>query len=304
MIRPPAAQGYRHRHVGAAPATVTNVAVPSPLGALLTRLIDYAGLFPPAGLSMEAAVEAYAAHRESESSFALARFVTPVARLEEFAAVLPTDPRARWPVSAIAGDDPQAAVRAIQAFNERHRGRAIIDALETRAVLGAVDGLTRYIEIPIDGDLAGVAASGARAKVRTGGLTADKFPAATKVAGFLHDCFEAGVAFKATAGLHHPLRSVRPFTNEPASPTGWMHGFVNLFLAAGLARHGVSEGELAELLEETSPASFRVEADGMGWSRHVLTTEEIRETREQFAISFGSCSFEEPIEDLRRLGWL
>jgi hypothetical protein len=145
-----------------------------------------------------------------------------------------------------------------------------------------VAGEVTYVEIPPGDDPTPVAAMGARAKIRMGGASV---PSCPEVANFLR----AKVPFKATAGLHHPIR------NPPA------HGFVNLFLAAALAWRG--EDPLPTL-EEQSSAAFRFADDAVAWHDHQLPAVELRAVREHFAISFGSCSFEEPIADLKAIGWL
>jgi hypothetical protein len=147
-------------------------------------------------------------------------------------------------------------------------------------------GDVEYIEIPVDG--AGLQPGMGPAKIRTGGATPDAYPSAAALAHFLHRAAALRIPFKATAGLHHPL---------PSPP---MHGFVNLFLAACLVWHGGTEAQAVATLEERS---FRFDGDA-SWGHHRLTADQIREARWNFAISFGSCSFEEPIEDLARLGWL
>ena len=72
------------------------------LAVLLDGLIDYAGLFPPAALSMPAAVAAYARYVIGTDRAMLGRFVVPAARLADFTAAVdalphgaPT-PRAPW----------------------------------------------------------------------------------------------------------------------------------------------------------------------------------------------------------------
>ena len=168
--------------------------------------------------------------------------------------------------------------------------------------------IVTYYEIPRIEDAAtyvpALAWSGARAKVRTGGLTAGAFPSSIELARFLTICAEARVPFKATAGLHHPLRSVHPLTYEADSPMGAMHGFLNVFLAAALAYSGLSEEEVVATLEETSSDAFQFDDEGVAWHSHRLTADQIRAARESFAIGFGSCSFEEPVADLRALGLL
>ncbi|HEX7807360.1 MAG TPA: hypothetical protein VF608_01500, partial [Thermoanaerobaculia bacterium] len=106
------------------------------------------------------------------------------------------------------------------------------------------------------------------------------------------------VAFKATAGLHHPLRCVRPLTYEPNAPTGLMHGFVNVFLAAAM----IEDAEA--ILEERDASAFAFDDDGASWRDRRVSTEALEKLRSHCAISFGSCSFEEPIDDLRALHWL
>jgi len=36
----------------------------------------------------------------------------------------------------------------------------------------------------------------------------------------------------------------------------------------------------------------------------MLTTTDLSLVRESFALSFGSCAFDEPVGDLKGLGWL
>jgi hypothetical protein len=146
-----------------------------------------------------------------------------------------------------------------------------------------IAGEVTYVEIPLEADPATL---GARAKIRLGG---EAIPESMAVAEFLRRCAAARVAFKATAGLHHPLR------NPP------MHGFVNLFLGAALAWRG---DDALATLEEQSASAFRFDDDAVVWHGHLVTATELRDVRERFAISFGSCSFEEPIADLKALGWL
>jgi len=210
---------------------------------LLRGLIDYAGLFPPASLALPDAVRNYQKYRDGPNAWMLARFVIPAALVGQ----APAD----FPLSVIAPD--KKSERA---------------------------GDVEYIEIPVTADPAGL---GARAKIRTGGLTPDAYPSAEELAGFLHRAAAARVPFKATAGLHHPL---------PAPP---MHGFVNVFLAACQVWHGASESDALATLRK--PA-FRFDD-----SCH-LTASQIRAARAEFAISFGSCSFQEPVADLKKLGWL
>lgn len=238
------------------------------LHALLEHLIDYAGLFPPAALTMQDAVRNYARYRDGELAWALGRFVVPQARVSE----VPRD----FPLSVLGVDEVKATTEE-----------------EVAAFPPGV-----YVEIADIALLDAIRRHGQRAKIRTGGITPDAFPAIDDVAEFLRACKAKGVAFKATAGLHHPLRCVKPLTYEPNAPIGTMHGFLNVFLAAALPDHADA------ILAESDPSAFAFDDDAASWRGHRVTTEEIVAMRRDFATSFGSCSFEEPIEDLRALGWL
>lgn len=152
-------------------------------------------------------------------------------------------------------------------------------------------------------------------KLRTGGMEPALVPPAGVVAGFIQAVAERRlwssatglpshedrtlVPFKATAGLHHPLRHVAPAIGVKE------HGFFNVFFAALLAGAETMSCEaIVEMLEEKDPKAFQFEADGLRWRGRSLSLDKIRSLRERFAISFGSCSFEEPVEDLKTLGLL
>jgi hypothetical protein len=109
------------------------------------------------------------------------------------------------------------------------------------------------------------------------------------------------VPFKATAGLHHPLRGEYRLTYEPDAPSATMFGFLNVFAAAALAAAGAGDGELIELLEERRRSAFTFAADGLRWGSHVVTLDQLERSRTSFAVAFGSCSFREPVDDLQEL---
>ena len=284
---------------------------------LLAGLIDYAGLFPPAFLPMAAAVHNYAHYQGIPFFWVLGCFVVPVLRLEEFeresAPLLPPPgSSAVWRLSLLA-TDPENDVRQLDDFNRNHSG-ALFDSIEITAGSPAEIVTARavtpralhlYCEIPLAGELRSLVAamgkSGAYAKVRCGGVSAEMFPSASQVAQFVQECNAAGVGFKATAGLHHPMRGVYPLTYDADSQKGLMHGFLNLFLAAAWVRAGMSGGEAVALLEERSPTAFRFSEDGVNWRGHLLGIEDIVEARRRFALAFGSCSFSEPVADLRKM---
>jgi hypothetical protein len=293
--------------------------------ALLRDLIDYAGLFPPASLGMAASVANYSVYSSSEWNWILGRFVVPATRLDEFAeavvalstVALPTAAgETTWRLSALLGPDVAADVDRIHTFNSRILGTSLtatVESVEAKASSAEeVDRLSKIIprematffEVPSSSCaecIAAIEGSGRRAKIRTGGETAEKFPTPQEVIEFVRRCAGARVPFKATAGLHHPLRSVHRLTYQPDSPSAMMHGFLNVFLASAFLRAGMDPKLAVQLLEEQSQGAFHFDSDGITWREHRLNAEEIVNTRCEFAMSFGSCSFTEPIEDLRSL---
>ncbi len=326
------------------PSTSTYV-LPS-LRAFLEEIVDYAGLFPPAGLSLDHAIRNFARYRTQEEEWMLARFVIPVARLIDLEAhddLFEAAPPTRFSVLGTGGDTPDAFLahletdfEAIATFHKRHAGQVAADVMEVRlpaallmspasspAFLNRVQeaveqspfDLALFFEAPLDKDFRrtipavlenlathyGARASGTAVglKMRTGGLEPDAFPSSEQLAFALAASRTAGVRFKATAGLHHPVRHF----NDGVNAT--MHGFFNVFGAATLAfAHDLDEGTIREILEEEDPATFHFTPDAFAWRTLEVDAATLRLARNAFAISFGSCSFEEPLEDLRALSLL
>lgn len=139
--------------------------------------------------------------------------------------------------------------------------------------------------------------------MRTGGVTAESIPTPSDLARFLARVTAAGVAFKATAGLHHPVRGRYPLTYAPGSPRAVMHGFLNLLMATALLReHGPqAEDDAVAVLENTDPDAFQFDAQGARWRDHAIPTSRLRGLREHGFVAFGSCSFREPVDELRTL---
>ncbi len=291
---------------------------------LLAGIVDYAGLFPPAGLAMDAAVRNYAEYRAGDDREFLGRFVVPAARLDEFTAAARgllergagSTP---WHLSVLAGDDIPAARKAILDFNCSHRsdpelGNAVCDAVEIHAHSAAdISAAVRefpasfrlFLEIALDPDpaflLSAVARNSASAKIRTGGITEASFPSSSRIVRFIAICSGLDVPFKATAGLHHALRSTYPLTYEPQTECAMMFGYLNLFLAAAFIRKGMQETEAREVLEEQALDAFSFSDDGTSWRGRDLTASDLRATRSDLALSFGSCSFREPVDEARAL---
>lgn len=285
------------------------------LHALMHAIVDYAGLFPPAGLDMAEAVHQYARYRGSDDAWMLGRFVVPVARLEEFRRARSTvADDGLWRLSALLGADVARDVERAAEFNARLETSATIDCVEARiaapddvaSLAGLpVDAFSVFGELPVGADPVPIVSAlrrvGFNAKLRTGGTTPDSIPDAGWLIHAMRACIDAGVPFKATAGLHHPIRGRYRLTYAEHAPTGVMYGYLNLFLAAAFLAHGVTELDVTELLTEQDPAAFVLLPDSVRWREHTITASDIRATRDRVATSFGSCSFREPVDELREL---
>jgi hypothetical protein len=291
---------------------------PDSLRILLAGLVDYAGLFPPAALAMADVAANYASYRGSPDAWALGRLIVPAFRLGELsAAIAPSDSTdGPWRISALVADDAARDAARIAKWNESTDGAMIVDTVELRAtsptviadLAGVLGEFTVYVELPLAEDpsayLDAIARAGVRAKMRTGGVTPQAFPTSAQIARFLRGCADRNLAFKATAGLHHPLRNHYRLTYAADAPQGEMFGFLNIFLAAAFARGGLPEDQLVELINERDPSSLRFADDGVRWRDGEIGVPSLADIRASFAIAFGSCSFREPIDDLHQLGLL
>ncbi len=284
--------------------------------ALMTGLIDYAGLFPPAGLPMREAVWNYAQYRLPGNEM-LGRFVVTAQRLAEFGEAFDElsaeDRDGRWSLSVLLGHETAEEDLAIAQAFAADRTAIEIGAFETpadttetierlRALVPA--GREIYFELPIqapnlDQLVATLARIGACAKVRTGGLEAKAFPSPDAVLTFLTTCAEARAPWKATAGLHHALRGNAALTYKPSSPSAKMHGFLNVFLAATALWAGRPQCEALALLSGEGRGDLKIEDDAITWRGVRLTASEITEARRSFCRSIGSCSFTEPVDEIR-----
>lgn len=283
----------------------------SALQTLLAGLFDYAGLYPPASLSLRSAVNNYLEFSGGEHAAALGRFIVNLDRLEELRSIA-GDSIEKFRLSVIAGQDADWESLPAQIGSGLRIEAAEIkcsdpDQIE-RIAKKVSPGLEIYFEAPIDADsthvLEAALAAGTRVKIRMGGVVREAVPAVKNVAKMVKYLADSRLPFKATAGLHHPLRSTQPLTYEPQCPTGLMHGFVNLTAAAALLYFGGTVDEAEELLAEEDQTAWRVTLDSLRWRDRTWTTAQLTEVRQKFFMSIGSCSFEEPVQDLESLGWL
>lgn len=294
------------------------VSAPASLHAILDGAIDYAGLFPPAALTMADAVAEYRACRATADRWALGRFVVPAARLLEFQqageadGLLPAPAADPVHLCALALADAAAGLAAIDAFHASAGELACrVVALECRAT--TPEEATRvtalmprtlecWVEIPLGAPpgplIEAVLGGGARPKIRVGGIMPDLFPDPDALLDFLVEAVRRETPFKATAGLHHPLRGAYPYTYEPGSAVGPMFGYLNLFLATALLLEGAPPAEARRALLEEDPEALDLADGGVTWRGRRLDIPALKRMRREGLRAFGSCSFREPMRDI------
>ncbi len=326
------------------------------LRALLTGLIDYAGLFPPAQLPMDRSIENYVRYLKDADSWMLGRFICPAAKLVELAAFQKVIDQAPGPlrISALGrgGKDAESFLEGLRqdlgeiaGFREKLGEKVVVEVYEVRLPgellvasrfieawslfdmaieeiehKGATP-LTPYFEVPLLGDewftapiLATTGIHGRRRtrsesqtkvslpvgmKLRCGGLEVSAFPHPVQVAAVMSCCERSKVPLKCTAGLHHPIRHYNDGVKTK------MHGFLNIFVAGVLANcNPIHPHQIREIIEDENPGNFIFENKGLHWKNFSASVSDIQTARRRAVISFGSCSFDEPREDLRGLGLL
>jgi len=307
------------------------------LRAFLSGLIDYAGLFPPASLDLETAIHNHARYVRDADAWVLSRFIAPTARFTQLAphaALFADGPQLSLSALVAQSDDAQACVAAVRDsvhqvewLRDRCPETVRVEALEvplppervTRDVFARIAELAAEARLEVACEvtaprdehwrtllfdtldaMAAHVATGAtpvQFKLRTGGVTAAAIPTCGQVAAAIAGCQQRGLAMKFTAGLHHPLRMEREEVGAR------MHGFVNVFAAGLLAfAHKWDEPQLQALVADEDAAHFGFTADGLQYGNAFVSTEDIRRLRQSHLRSYGSCSFTEPLEDLRALG--
>ncbi len=299
------------------------------LRVLLTHAIDYAGMFPPCSLGLEPALKNQAEYVQSSDAWMLGAFVLPIQQfdatrqlLSQFDAEHPLRVAALGPKTARADaflealDDADAAIRSLSRHNVDLISMSHLEMLmpdkvdvaslkEAKSILGdlpvfweappdrAEQTIALLAEVNSDADSATFGY-----KLRTGGVTADAFPTSLQMAKALVTPATHQLPIKFTAGLHHPLRQYREEVQTK------MHGFLNVFGAAVLAaEHRWDANQTAIMLEDENVGSFSFTDDFFAWREWRIDIKRLQ-YRRRFVVSFGSCSFDEPREDLRRLNLL
>ncbi|WP_284532363.1 hypothetical protein [Nocardioides sp. T2.26MG-1] len=283
------------------------MSTPAPSSALPLAwrgLVDDAAIFPPGDAPLAKAAEAHVARRSQPYGDLVGTFVAKDTDLPALKATpLALSVVVTGGAGGIAGLASLArrlhiAVEGVEIalrdpgdpVGAARRVGAAVDAARAEGQLD--DHVPVYVEIPVDcapgAWLAAadeVAAREFRLKFRTGGLEAAAFPSAAALAGCIDASLDRETPFKCTAGLHRAVR------HTGADDGFEHHGFLNLLVATRLAFDGATPDDVAGVLERRDGDALAAEARDLdlGGARRWFT-------------SFGSCSVDEPLDDLVRLG--
>jgi len=309
------------------------------LRALLQQVIDYAGLFPPADLSLSEAIGKFAEYHSSEQSWILRHFILPSGRLIELADFKEQLEKGEpWTFSVLAGRSlkmsqwPAALHEDFQFvanFVENPIAGSSVAALEI-ALPEDCPSDGSALEHLIGNLLDALAAAGfgntdvfieagrksARSavaeilgqfgpserlvgyKLRTGGISGEAFPSLEELAGTIQLCESLQIPWKATAGLHHAL------PHDCAELGVTMQGFLNLLTSVVLLHGGQIQSQTIEnILIDGEASHFSISDTQLHWQEMSADISQIEAGRGRF-LSFGSCSFTEPLADLATLGWM
>ncbi len=298
----------------------------------MDRLIDYAGLFPPSELPFNDAISNYISYSSSSDSWILNRFICPVSKLNNLLPHLSNfTPEKPLHLSVLLTGDFQddkyinkfnEELNAIKSFETQYGDVCKIESLEAKidvqninlddilnVITTSIEFLNNSVEIflePTDSDFSLISdqifksnIKNIQLKLRCGGVVPKAFPSSKTIASALSFCKNNNVKLKFTAGLHHPIRHF----NEQIGTK--MHGFVNVFGAALLFyTNKINKNTLIEALEDENPNNFNFKNSSFSWKNNSLPVKEIVVLRDEALLSYGSCSFDEPRDDLKDLGWM
>ena len=270
------------------------------LDALMSRAIDYTGMFPPANLPLAEALRNWSEYQLHPKAGFLGSFVIPADRLSELdtaparvSALVPAREISRWShlkAASVEIDLPAEAYGAPDDF---------LDSAEN-----AFPGVARiFVELnwrkdyttPMDAIRPRRGRFGV--KLRTGSVTPESIPPSAEIARFLLAAATHELPLKATAGLHVPVPNVNPDVGAR------LHGFLNFFCAGFLAFTGRgNQDSIAHVLEEFTYKDFSFDEDSMACGDQVFLKKEVEQLRSSYLLSFGSCSFLEPVEHLAKHG--
>jgi hypothetical protein len=317
------------------------------LKAFTGKLIDYAGLFPPADLSLSAAFLNFFEYKKSDFESMLSRFICPVKLFPELKVLLAENETGNNTMFISALSSGGSNVKDFEVNFERDLGiwkefisdltiPAVVDSFEMRLpdelldsenkkdIQSAIDNISNrlrtHISNPVFLFLEGSSDQNRKHiseslidsisnhnlkgvntgfKFRTGGVNASSFPAPEQIAFCIRTCLDRKVPMKFTAGLHHPFR------HYDKAIGAMMHGFINVFGTGIIAmRHNISDKGIEEILRDEDPDNFIFTDEYFSWKDWKIETDDIEFARKDLVLSFGSCSFDEPVEDLISLNLL
>lgn len=258
---------------------------------LFDHLYDDAAIFPPGNAPLADAVPAHRGWLASPHARTVGVFVCSADRLDDLARL-----GADFPVSVTVPDGPGglAAVLTRDDLDLASVEVPLTGADGWEALGDAVRRTQAYAEVRL-ADLTPsvaerLATAGVRLKVRTGGAEPALFPTAGALAAGIVTAVRADLPFKLTAGLHNALRHRDPVTGFEH------HGFANVLAATAAAVTGAPEAEVAAILDTTDAAPVVA-------SLVAMSAAEVAAVRRLFR-SFGTCSIQEPLDDLAALGLL
>ncbi|MBX2863632.1 MAG: hypothetical protein KTR27_08755 [Leptolyngbyaceae cyanobacterium MAG.088] len=306
---------------------------------LLSTLLDYTGLLSSTAPALPTAVAAYERYSASSHRWMLGRLVLPLSQLSQFEDCLDhldrTYSAAFWPLSIVLEPSHQALDRLAPWLKKQDR--FTISALEFKlgnteancqVSASAIASLLPHLpphsdlffDVPLDTSLPTYldVLQGTRAAVNiyTGGLTKTHSPNSKTLAQGIVACANAHIPFKTTpVSACHPLANWQTLSNGTAIATP---GFLNIALAAACAYgYGVTAAEIETILQINTPENlifsaqeiichspfYSQEATLSNVVRH-LPLEVLANVRSRYFLGVSSYSFQTPIADLCRLGFL
>jgi hypothetical protein len=306
------------------------------LSLFLNGIMDYAGLFPPASLTLHNSYSNYLKHIESPLSWMLAKFVIPAGKLAELAEIYERfDVSNKVPLSILfnSAETDEAFnssfnndIKAVKEFREKIEEKVTADAFEVKIPVDIKDDEKKllkflvninsnlekklkldvpvFLESPPDAVMPIVIDVISQFnienkkrygyKLRTGGVEKSAIPDAGVIATAIKIVQNHEMPIKFTAGLHHPFRHF----NEGIQ--AYMHGFINVFAASVLnCTHNINRHEIKEILLDENQDDFEFHDTFFKWKNLVELNSLIEDARKNYIISFGSCSFGDPVKDLK-----
>lgn len=296
----------------------------------LDKLIDYSGLFPPAKLEIDNSLNNYADYIKSDDKWMMSQFIIPVSRLHEISTKSMDNFSEAFPLSlSLISGNIINEFNLVNQFLDTFQSKVVFSGYESRIsdlatfsqslvnvhqlcksqnldfnAFHEVSPSDNWV-VEMNKAVSLISAFNADyktnigLKLRCGGIDANMFPSAENIGHTILACKYAHLPMKFTAGLHHPIRHY----NE--SIQAEMYGFFNVFIGGMVAhKFDVELDILIGILLDEKPENFIFDENGLCWKNYSISNQEIQKYRQESFISYGSCSFNEPREDLQQLGLL